>query len=287
MKDNEIKKVFYKIKLNDSMKSRILENVYNELNTNGKSQKNKLNVVYLKHRKSLTTLAASLVLIFGLFLYNENKLNNLQNLSRSSESLNKSVSRSRGNIKDNEFDINILKDNTVKVKIKNDKNGKIFKEITDKKSIKNLLELLQESKEKDLNSQNYNDFKNTGKIITLSFVTKDNLISYIKINLDSNKENVDLSKVKDIAIRGLIKSIRVDKEVTSIKVEGNLEKDTRYDIANILVDKDTIINKGDSNSNLKISDLKIGQKIEVVFQGPEGRSYPVTANAYSINIINE
>ncbi|CEP89253.1 Uncharacterised protein [[Clostridium] sordellii] len=186
MKDNEIKKVFDKIKLNDSMKSRILENVYNELNTNEKSQKNKLNVVYLKHRKSLTTLAASLVLIFGLFLYNENKLNNLQNLSRSSEPLNKSVLRSRGNIKDNEFDINILKDNTVKVEIKNDKNGKIFKEIIDKKSIKNLLELLQESKEKDLNSQNYNDFKNTGKIITLSFVTKDNLISYIKINLDLN-----------------------------------------------------------------------------------------------------
>ncbi|CEO33295.1 hypothetical protein [Paraclostridium sordellii] len=186
MKDNEIKKVFDKIKLNDSMKSRILENVYNELNTNEKSQKNKLNVVYLKHRKSLTTLAASLVLIFGLFLYNENRLNNLQNLSRSSKPLNKSVSRSRGNIKDNEFDINILKDNTVKVEIKNDKNGKIFKEITDRKSIKNLLELLQKSKEKDLNSQNYNDFKNTGKIITLSFVTKDNLISYIKINLDLN-----------------------------------------------------------------------------------------------------
>lgn len=114
-----------------------------------------------------------------------------------------------------------------------------------------------------------------------------NKSSISKNNLDSNKENVDLSKVKDIAIRGVIKSISVDKEVTSIKVEGNLEKDTRYDIANILVDKDTIINKGDSNSNLKISDLKIGQKIEVVFQGPEGRSYPVTANADSINIINE
>ncbi|MDU2148064.1 MAG: hypothetical protein E7E58_08690 [Paeniclostridium sordellii] len=186
MKDNEIKKVFDKIKVDDSMKSRILENVHNEFNTNKENQKNKFNIVCLKYKKSLITLIASLVLIFGLFLYNENKLNNLQNLSRSSESLNKSVSRSRGNIKDNEFDINILKDNTVKVKIKNDKNGKIFKEITDKKSIKNLLELLQESKEKDLNSQNYNDFKNTGKIITLSFVTKDNLISYIKINLDLN-----------------------------------------------------------------------------------------------------
>lgn len=114
-----------------------------------------------------------------------------------------------------------------------------------------------------------------------------NKSSISKNDLDSNKENADLSKVKDIAIRGLIKSISVDKEVTSIKVEGNLEKDTRYDIANVLVAKDTIINKGDSNSNLKISDLKIGQKIEVVFQGPEGRSYPVTANAYSINIINE
>ena len=114
-----------------------------------------------------------------------------------------------------------------------------------------------------------------------------NKSSIAKNDLNLNKENVDLSEVKDIAIRGLIKDISVDKEVTSIKVDGNLEKDTRYDIANVLVDKDTIINKGDSSSNLKISDLKIGQRIEVVFQGPEGRSYPVTANAHSINIINE
>ncbi|CEO34613.1 Uncharacterised protein [[Clostridium] sordellii] len=186
MNDNEIKKVFDKIKLNDSMKFRILENVYNELNTNEENQKNKFNVVYLKHRKSLTTLAASLVLIFGLFLYNKNKLDNLQNLSRSNDSLNKSVSRSRGSIKDNEFDINILKDNTAKVEIQNDENDKVFKKITDKKFINNLLKLLQESKEKNLNSQNYNDFKNTGKIIPLSFITKDNLISSIKINLDLN-----------------------------------------------------------------------------------------------------
>ncbi|MDU2687453.1 MAG: hypothetical protein E7C44_08280 [Paeniclostridium sordellii] len=185
MKDNEIKKVFDKIKVDDSMKSRILENVHNEFNTNKENQKNKFNIVCLKYKKSLITLIASLVLIFGLFLYNKNKLDNLQNLSRSSESLNKSVSRSRGSIKDNEFDINILKDNTVKVEIKNDEN-KIFKEITDKKSINNLLELLQKSTEKDLSSQNYNDFKNTGKIITLNFITKDKLINSIKINLDLN-----------------------------------------------------------------------------------------------------
>lgn len=185
MKDNEIKKVFDKIKVDDSMKSRILENVHNEFNTNKENQKNKFNIVCLKYKKSLITLIASLVLIFGLFLYNENKLDNLQNLSRSNEPLNKSVSRSRGSIKDNEFDINILKDNTVKVEIKNDEN-KIFKEITDKKSINNLLKLLQKSKEKDLSSQNYNDFKNTGKIITLNFITKDKLINSIKINLDLN-----------------------------------------------------------------------------------------------------
>ncbi|XTR39098.1 hypothetical protein ACQQ2T_06825 [Paraclostridium tenue] len=61
----------------------------------------------------------------------------------------------------------------------------------------------------------------------------------------------------------------------------------RYDIANVLVDKDIIIKKGNSSSKIKVSYLKIGQNIEVVFQDPEGRSYPVTANAYSINIINE
>ena len=185
MKDNEIKKVFDKIKVDDSIKFRILENVHNEFNTNKENQKNKFNIVCLKYKKSLITLIASLVLICGSFLYNKNKLDNLQNLSRSNEPLNKSVSRSRGSIKDNEFDINILKDNTVKVEIKNYEN-KIFKEITDKKSINNLLELLQKSKEKDLSSQNYNDFKNTGKIITLNFITKDKLINSIKINLDLN-----------------------------------------------------------------------------------------------------
>ncbi|GAA0103891.1 hypothetical protein UT300013_05130 [Paraclostridium sordellii] len=185
MKDNEIKKVFDKIKVDDSIKFRILENVHNEFNTNKENQKNKFNIVCLKYKKSLITLIASLVLICGSFLYNENKLDNIKNLSRSNEPLNKSVSRSRGSIKDNEFDINILKDNTVKVEIKNYEN-KIFKEITDKKSINNLLKLLQESKENNLNSQNYNDFKNTGKIITLNFITKDKLINSIKINLDLN-----------------------------------------------------------------------------------------------------
>ncbi|CEN24662.1 DUF3221 domain-containing protein [Paraclostridium sordellii] len=112
-----------------------------------------------------------------------------------------------------------------------------------------------------------------------------NKSSTIKNYSNSNKESVNLPEVKDIAIRGIIKDISLDKEVTSIQVEGKLEKDTRYDIANVLVDKNTIIKKGTSSH--KVSDLKIGEKVEVVFQGPEGRSYPVTANAYSINIINE
>lgn len=114
-------------------------------------------------------------------------------------------------------------------------------------------------------------------------VFANNKSSIAKNDVNSNGD-VD---VNDIAIRGIIKGIGIDKEVTSVRVEGNLEKDTSYDIADVLVGKDTIIKKGNSSSTLKVSDLKIGQKIEVVFQGPEGRSYPVTANAYSINIIDE
>ena len=60
MKDNEIKKVFDKIKVDESMKSRIYENVYKDLNTNKESKKSKFNVIYLNHKKSLSTLAASL-----------------------------------------------------------------------------------------------------------------------------------------------------------------------------------------------------------------------------------
>ena len=124
-------------------------------------------------------------------------------------------------------------------------------------------------------------------------VFANNKSSIAKNDVNSNIGHEDISEVNgdvdvnDIAIRGIIKGIGIDKEVTSVRVEGNLEKDTSYDIADVLVGKDTIIKKGNSSSNLKVSDLKIGQKIEVVFQGPEGRSYPVTANAYSINIIDE
>lgn len=187
MKDNEIKKVFDKIKVDESMKSRIYENVYKELNTNKEKQKNKFNVIYLNHKKSLSTLAASLVLICGLFLYNENKVDNMQNLSRANEPLNKSISRSRAIIENNEFnnfEFEILKDNTEKVEIKNNENTNVFKEITNEKSINNLLKLLQDAKEKDFNPESYDNFKDTGKIITLSFITKDSLTSSIKINLD-------------------------------------------------------------------------------------------------------
>lgn len=130
-------------------------------------------------------------------------------------------------------------------------------------------------------------------LISLSgiLVFANNKSSIAKNDVNSNGEHEDISgvngDVNDIAIRGIVKDISIDNGLTSVRVEGNLEKDTRYDIANILVGKDTIIKKGNSSSNLKVSDLKIGQKIEVVFQGPEGRSYPVTANAYSINIIDE
>ena len=49
MKDNEIKKVFDKIKVDESMKSRIYENVYKDLNTNKESKKSKFNVIYYLH----------------------------------------------------------------------------------------------------------------------------------------------------------------------------------------------------------------------------------------------
>lgn len=187
MKDNEIKKVFDKIKVDDSMKSRIYENVYKDLNTNKESKKSKFNVIYLNHKKSLSAFAASLVLICGLFLYNENKVDNMQNLSMSNEPLNKSISRSRAIIENNEFnnfEFEILKDNTVKVEIKNNENTNVFKEITNEKSINNLLNFLQDAKEKDFNPESYDNFKDTGKIITLSFITEDGLTSSIEINLD-------------------------------------------------------------------------------------------------------
>ena len=92
-------------------------------------------------------------------------------------------------------------------------------------------------------------------------------------------------KTNTIDIRGIVTQITIDNEEGSILVEGKVEDDTRYDKANIHVTKDTIIQKDSLSKSFKLSDIQMGDKVEVVFKGPVAESYPVQASADIIRII--
>ncbi|MGL4913224.1 MAG: hypothetical protein ACRC3Y_12430 [Romboutsia sp.] len=98
-----------------------------------------------------------------------------------------------------------------------------------------------------------------------------------------------MGKITSITHDGDNIIIRVEAVVDENLKDGimtlDLKPEARYDIADVIINKDTLIQKGDSTDLLKPSDLKQGQMVEVNFVGPEGRTYPVKANGFSVTII--
>lgn len=89
-----------------------------------------------------------------------------------------------------------------------------------------------------------------------------------------------------VNIRGIITNIKVNNsEEGTIFVEGEIEEDTSYDKASIRVDGSTIINISTTTTKLKLSDLKVGDKVEVDFKGPVAESYPVQTKAGRITVL--
>jgi beta-N-acetylhexosaminidase len=88
-------------------------------------------------------------------------------------------------------------------------------------------------------------------------------------------------------IRGEIQKISTDQngKITSIFVEGKIEKDTGHDKASISITEKTKIYEADGKKKLELNSLKEGTKVEVVFEGPVRESYPVQADAKTIRII--
>ncbi|MGL5314959.1 MAG: hypothetical protein ACRC92_17030 [Peptostreptococcaceae bacterium] len=76
MKDKNIKKVFDQIQADESMKARMLENIYkqSEKELDNSSDNNK--VVQFKYKKSIAILAASVVLVCGALINNNDLLLN-------------------------------------------------------------------------------------------------------------------------------------------------------------------------------------------------------------------
>ncbi len=107
-------------------------------------------------------------------------------------------------------------------------------------------------------------------IIVLSIVLILNMMGCMKTSNNTNEEK--------IGIRGLITKVLTDdnKKVTGILVEGKVESDTIHDKATVSIDKST---------KISANELKVGMKVEVLFDGPVMESYPVQGKAKTIKVI--
>jgi len=88
-------------------------------------------------------------------------------------------------------------------------------------------------------------------------------------------------------IRGVIQEIYSQNEIVSgFFVEGKKESDTSYDKAHVGIDQNTQVFKkqGDKYVIATVSDLQVGQNVEILFIGPIQTSYPVQARALEIVI---
>ena len=105
---------------------------------------------------------------------------------------------------------------------------------------------------------------------------------------DIGKAPETITKTEKIGIRGIVKDIVVGKDGYTFLVEGSLEKDTEHDKAVVTVNRDTKILKDgvDKTTVLDYTEIKEGDTVEVIFNGPVNLSYPVMGVAKSIKIFS-
>ena len=136
-------------------------------------------------------------------------------------------------------------------------------------------------------------------LVAVLLVLISGILVFADNNSSNNKQDSTLVQItpEQVDVMGTITNIKHEGDNIIIRVEAvkdenikdgidtlNLKPEARYDIADVIINKNTIIKKSDSDKLLKASDIKQNQRLEVKFEKIEGRSYPVYANAYSIMI---
>ena len=128
----------------------------------------------------------------------------------------------------------------------------------------------------------------TYKLFALFVVIAISLAAGILIFSGCIIDNVDVNPTyTEPGIRGLITEINSGNGNVSILVEGNIEEDTQYDKALARITDDTMIQKDDMSRLFEVTDLKVGDRVEVYFTGPVAESYPVQAVASIVRILTK
>ncbi len=93
-------------------------------------------------------------------------------------------------------------------------------------------------------------------------------------------------------VRGKVTSVvglRARDLVGRIRVEGVKEKDTQYDKAVVTIPSKAKLYRwvGGKKVPAKFGEIKVGSKVQCVFDGPVAESYPVQARAGEVLILED
>ena len=121
------------------------------------------------------------------------------------------------------------------------------------------------------------------KILILFLLLCTSIAIMVGCSEESRPDGGDNGK---IGIRGEITSIEWGRRCYLIG-EGKKEEDTIYDKASVRIDSNTTIQKKDSNDKIEISDIEIGDIVEIIFTGAVAESYPVQGKAKIVRLIEE
>lgn len=98
---------------------------------------------------------------------------------------------------------------------------------------------------------------------------------------------VEEKESQKVAVRGVVKEINTGKDGVIILVEGNFSEDTLYDKAYVLINMETIISKDNLKRLYSISEIQVGNTVEVFLSGPVAESYPVHGKAQWVRIVSQ
>lgn len=107
------------------------------------------------------------------------------------------------------------------------------------------------------------------------------------IVVEKFEDNWFVSSIERIDVKGKITKINLDEagKVKSVFVEDESPEVASYDKATLVVDENTKIYKGYTNVEISAADLKEGDMIEAVFNGPVLMMYPVQGGAKIIRVV--
>lgn len=90
-----------------------------------------------------------------------------------------------------------------------------------------------------------------------------------------------------IGIRGEVTSINTSVNNITLLVEGKVEEDTVYDKASVAIKPETKVVRRQDGKDTEASaqDIKLYDKVEVVFEGAVAESYPVQGAAKLVRIL--